>query len=315
MADILCPTCGKPNPEALEICQFCGGFLKRTATEPLEPLRPGDMPTRKATSDLERTLPGWLRDIRKGDLPEPTPSRPASMQRESVVPPVSPAPPPRQEPPKRKESQSALDFLSGLSQSDEEEESVPDWMAGLKSSLSAAPAPTPAPEQEPTDWLADLTAESAPQQPAEPETSLDWGFNAVPSAEFEPEEEPAPGETPDWLSALKAQDAGIQAIEAAPAEAAFEGDISTGGDIPDWLSGLESGALPAQTPSPAAQPIPEPAPAPGFGAPPAAPAEDIPDWLSGLAQDSTISTGEQPVESASTENQSFGGDLPDWLSG
>src|SRR5687768_9924631 len=65
MADILCPTCSKPNPEELEICQYCGALLKTPGTEPLAPIHPGEMPTPKKTAELERTLPAWLRDIRK----------------------------------------------------------------------------------------------------------------------------------------------------------------------------------------------------------------------------------------------------------
>jgi hypothetical protein len=96
MADILCPQCGKPNPDKLEKCQFCGATLQppgspwsvRPGEEPVkkntaefekvsvppsdkEPIHPGEAPTKKNTAELERALPSWLRSLRQKDvLPE-----------------------------------------------------------------------------------------------------------------------------------------------------------------------------------------------------------------------------------------------------
>ncbi len=37
MADVRCPMCGKPNPEELELCQFCQARIK-----PLEGRSPAE---------------------------------------------------------------------------------------------------------------------------------------------------------------------------------------------------------------------------------------------------------------------------------
>jgi hypothetical protein len=330
--EILCPNCNKPNPEALEICQYCGTIMKKpfNTTEPLDALHPGDMPTRRATSDLERTLPGWLRSIRKGDESDERPAKAPDALQSQPVAPVTPAQPPKPVPPKKKES-SPLDFLAGLAQDNDEEDAVPDWMAGLQSSLPETPAPA-APEQTPTDWLADLKDEATPQA-AEPEPAMDWGFNAGPSLDFNATEEPAPpilDDTPDWLVALKAQDEAAAPAFPPPAASAqtddvFSGDTSFGGDVPDWLSNMgQESALAVETPEAESAPA-ENLP---FGG-------DLPDWLSGLSDESTPQ--KPPVESAppvfafdkepepivlpSNEPAPLAdefpalGDLPDWLSG
>jgi hypothetical protein len=323
--EILCPNCNKPNPEALEICQYCGTIMKKpfNTTEPLDALHPGDMPTKRATSDLERTLPGWLRSIRKGDESDEQPARaPDALQNQPAAP-ATPAQQPKPEPPKKKES-SPLDFLAGLAQDNDEEDAIPDWMAGLQSSLPETPAPA-AQEQTPTDWLADLKGEATPQA-AEPEPALDWGFNAGPSLDFNATEEPAPpilDDTPDWLAALKAQDEAAAPVFPPPAASAqtddaFSGDTSFGGDVPDWLNTLESDVKGKQTLPAAVPPLSEPASALDFNAPPAQDLPstgDLPDWLSSMGQESALAAETQAAESAITENQPFGGDLPDWLSG
>jgi hypothetical protein len=57
MADVKCPMCSTPNPQNAEVCEFCGARIT-PVTAPLESIKPGETPTLKKTSDLERTLPG-----------------------------------------------------------------------------------------------------------------------------------------------------------------------------------------------------------------------------------------------------------------
>ena len=89
MAAILCPNCNKPNPDALDVCQFCGTPLKNRGTEPLPTIRPGEVPVKQQTSELENTLPAWLRDMRKGDGESATP---ASSPLPEMNAPVTPQP-------------------------------------------------------------------------------------------------------------------------------------------------------------------------------------------------------------------------------
>jgi len=115
MNDLICPSCGKPNSDKVEICQYCGTALKRSATEPLAPIHPGDMPVKTKTSDLERTLPGWLRDARKAsseaeDAPELNFPSVSTNSAKSSPPEKSNKP----ESPAKKEPASPFDFLAGL---------------------------------------------------------------------------------------------------------------------------------------------------------------------------------------------------------
>ena len=63
MAEIKCPMCSKPNPEDLEVCQFCEARLKPVTDELARsqpPIHPGDEPIDVPTGELEPVLPQWL---------------------------------------------------------------------------------------------------------------------------------------------------------------------------------------------------------------------------------------------------------------
>jgi len=333
MADILCPACSKINPEELEICQYCGALLKDRGTEPLATIHPGEMPTPKKTAELERTLPAWLRDIRKGDagesteaaetegieLPAPTPNAPATA---------------KPEPPKKKE-ESPLDLLAGLSQSNDEEEEIPDWLASLKSNMPGGPVPSPEPaatESQPVDWLASLQDDSQAQQfvseqpsngaPAE-QPATNWEFDSEPIT-FNDAEEPAAqtlDNTSDWLASLNAQDANTQApAHPAAAEAASTEDIPSAGNLPDWLDNL--GNQPAQQAAESApvSSIFEPSTIDDMSSSgDIPPAGDISNWLSSLGNETPAAAiPSEPASTAFAEPASAGdlppaGDLPDWL--
>src|SRR5688500_13572170 len=194
MTDILCPVCGKPNPEELEICQYCGALLKNPGTEPLAPIHPGEMPTPKKTAELERTLPGWLRDIRKDKSGESAEAA-ETAGTENSMPSLSTPQPAKPTIPEKK-AESPLDLLAGLSQSNEEEEEVPDWLASLKTNIPAGQVPSPEPasteaEPEPADWLAGLQTDSQPGQSAPEQPVTSPGFDSEPIS-FEADEEPSP---------------------------------------------------------------------------------------------------------------------------
>jgi hypothetical protein len=311
MADVPCPMCGKPNPDELEECQFCGARLKPVLASPTpnsgtikpgqEPvkrktselekinldrgvsIRPGDVPTKKNTADLERALPAWLRSLREGNRPAVGESmaEPSAEDNPAKTPLAAPAP---------DSTVGQTEWLSGLSQAASEEEQVPDWLASLRGDKAVESAPAPAPEEDLSpglsnaDWMARLG--NAPQTPAsEPPAA---GTNPAweqPGPET-PAEPAGVEDTPDWLKSLQSKPPTRQEPPGSEPPAEPAGVEYT----PDWLKGLQSSD--AQQPPAALQG-----------------ADDLPEWRSGLpgiSGQSSLGTGEaaKPAPAEST---------PDWL--
>jgi len=171
MADeIRCPMCGKPNPSELDVCQFCGARLKPLlAGSPSGPdessLHPGETPTPQKGSDLEPTLPDWLRSLRQnGDQElsgegETQDESAYSGEEEGEPGPVS------------QPDAAGADWLANLRQggdeppSDQEaEEPDLDWLA---------PAEAATPENIP-DWLSDMRSDSGMDVSAGESEPLLW---------------------------------------------------------------------------------------------------------------------------------------------
>ena len=274
MAKLICPSCGKSNPLKVDICQYCGTALKHSATEPLDPIQPGELPKKRKTSDLENTLPGWLRSARKAERPEDAAS---DLTQDGL--PGNPA--------GKKQSGSPTDFLAGLSQLNDDDDETPDWLKGLQDSLPSATTSSNPPETE---------------QPA-PESELavptDEGFQSGSPFQFDVDNEAvqlSAENTPDWLDTLKAQDQSSQptpVIQAPVNQPQAQGDLPPMGDLPDWLS-----ALTAEPPARTVQ-------TPATGQPAAS--EPAPDWLAGLGGDFT-------ADETSGQADSVADAAPDWLS-
>ncbi len=331
MADIKCPSCGKTNPEELEICRFCGALLKQPRTEPLAPISPGQWPERKDTSELERTLPGWLRDARRAGKEPHTSPIPQAQIPQNVPPPSSP--------PAQKKPDLPFDLLAGLSQAGDDDEEVPDWLKNLQGETSgpvAAESQTEIPET--PDGLAELQEEPAETEKLpQPEA---WGFTGE-ALSFNFDETEAPvqsfGDAPDWLAALAAQEAAPQQPQTSADKTHALPDADSG-ETPDWLSSLGgfetptpvatgSGAPVEDSPAVAIPPgdlpawladLQSPAPTPIEAKPEApmaeTPAGDLPDWLSGLSETSSVKAAE-PSSAELPAAETPAGDLPDWLSG
>lgn len=353
MASITCQTCNMPNPDTLEICQYCGTPLKNRGTEPLPTIRPGEVPVKQQTSELESTLPSWLREMRKGDGPDAASSAPKASSEPSSSKPTIP----------QRKDVAPSDFLAGLSNlSDDDDDAEPDWLSNIKGSMppvssSAQPAAS-APEDESVDWLGGLTGASSTsaqlpdqpvdwlagfQEPTSPQTAqpsqpsaMDWGFD---DQADEPAQPAAQEETPDWLSALKAQDTSLN-TPAQPKAPDFSSESEPSmGDFPDWLSGLGGESAPGagiqQTPTSSVfdddtsadsgglhdwlSGMPE-SPASPVTPTPAAPIEDsasglgdFSDWLNNLGGDKAPEP-QIPGSSTPTQNADVFGDSPDWLS-
>jgi hypothetical protein len=347
MADTRCPMCGKLNREELETCQFCGARLKplvvpspedspsiHAGETPVvkatsefekvklpdnEPIHPGEEPTPKDTEELEQALPSWLRSLRDGE--EQAPSEPPA----DAFPTPEPLPESSTSQPAEPSSE-PLDWLAGLgSASEEEEEQVPDWLAGLRGPAGAVPEPA----QPEGDWTVQQGEETVPappeSQPASEESLPDW-FSRI-EKEPEPtqpdgplpfesapgstqEQQPETGNLPDWLEALK--------IKAAETGELFASDE----EFPDWLSNMPVASSEVPPSTQALEPdwlnkLKEKATEPEPVLPPAAPAPDVPDWLAGLG----AQAGEgSAFETSLVFNEETPGaelppaELPDWLS-
>jgi hypothetical protein len=248
MADILCPHCGKTNPDFLDNCQFCQNPLRPDST-----LRIGDKPTKKNTGELEPVLPEWLKDVRQQarDLAEEDAAQEAARPK-----------PGKDEPP---------DLLAGLAFQSEnaEEEDVPDWLSSLTSTTkkeksippttsaaetdffaqfnqSTAPQPEPVqPSQEPnerdelSDWFSKAAEEPAETLSQEPDFSqIDSGWEATTENAQVPQPS-APKEEEDlsWLRNLED-------------EARKTGELSKPKQDDDWLTEFRTSSSPASTAEP-----------------------------------------------------------------
>jgi len=294
MADIRCPSCGKNNPDFLDVCQFC-----QTPLKPESMVHTGENPVKKNTGELEPILPQWLRDVRQ----QARASAEENAAEEAAKPKVQKEPP---------------DLLAGLvSQTREDEDEIPDWLASINPSTKPrsieAPPPEPKPEK---DFFAkfDISkpGQTAPQvdEPIQ-EDVPSWMAGAADSMQVHEEK--------DELSAWLAQ---ASAESDKPIELEFDGASQMAGvDQPSftikqpetpkaeedlgWLHALEDSSKgPAQPSAP--QPDLNWAP----GAEPSQPSagqEDL-NWLN------TLGVASEPAAQESTPVQSVPQtDSPDWL--
>ncbi len=289
MAVIRCPHCNKPNPDFLDICQYCDQPIKVAAdnaehpaaasAEPVKALSEWDAfeaelaPSQPAADDA--ALPGWL----------------SALEAESPA--SAPAP------------------ASGSP------EALPDWLSAIETETdSAAVSAAPAEARLP-DWL-DEEPNTAllPSAPADAPT--------LPSADA-----PANAALPDWLSALQPAESPELAAapsqpdlpdwlrdDASPEPAPSPAPTSSGGSwlsnseaLPDWLSETATPALGASAPSelpasvePPAAPVDASFGAPRFDAP-----ADAPDWLADVTEPGPEGvTADEPAPALPAAT-------PDWL--
>jgi hypothetical protein len=360
MAEIRCPMCGRPNPDDRDVCEFCGARLKPLTGalaaanedrlpeqppqgEPVEgTIHPGDEPTPKSTSELENTLPEWLRNIRKSEAEAAAqPAADLSDQGEPAdddffkrlseldvggepgeAEPAEAAPEP---------APVEDDLLSRLSSLGEEPASVPetqpaesaDEEPGEEAAAPVAPAVEPASDE----FLAGLSALSAGIQaepPAGPVFEQPEGGSPEQSPQGEAAEAPTDWlaglssamdddeeETPDWLKSITGQ---IQ--QQAPAEPGTGAEA----EAVDWRAQLEEEEKAAA----ATPPKPEPewkgflgeADLPAAELTERAPeSEESLEWLKDL--EAQAEGGSEPASQmgAAGEETPAAGEAPDWLSG
>lgn len=212
MAEIRCPMCGKPNPENLEVCQFCQARLK-----PLVASNASNDSIIPEQSDSD--LPDWFESDAISDFGDEDDDTPFEDDGETD------------------------DWMTRLgddselekqSQPQEESETDKERQAASRMDFNNNGIP---------DWLEDMEADrAAPSLGASEETS----DTELPSWLSRDDEEVEPSETfeqssdlPDWLSGLGAQeddvlegDGATQDKEASPIPPFAADDV----DLPDWLT-------------------------------------------------------------------------------
>ena len=289
MADVIkCPSCGENNPADAAFCQFCQTRLA-PSTGNLQgndgSIKPGQLPTKKSTAELEPILPQWLRDARQkaqqdDDQPE-----------EQKLPPQVDA---------RTRPVKSNDLLDGLQSQagDDEEEETPDWLANItgvqpkeKTQTDSGDVrwvelgsndPNAEEEDEVPAWLEDLKSQETDAKTAGQDDSNDWMNNLTSPVQSE-------SEKPLW----------IQEEEPALPELTSMDSPDTPLDIPDWLKGMDSPSEPAQS-----MEMPEitessPAEAPE---PVKLSDDDLPSWMKGLDDSSASDQGMEMPGSVDLES-------------
>jgi len=330
MADVIkCPACGKNNLPDQEFCQHCLSRLQ-PLTGNLKgedgSLKPGQIPTKKNTSELEPILPQWLREARSSG--RKTSAEEAAQQ----APEINPA-------------SSGVDLLAGLQaqrqSQDGNEEDTPDWLANITGETPKTQKPQTEssdvrwvelgdkndfaqsePADATPDWLIEMTS-SAPQS-SEKDEMTNWTQDAgdvqksqepVQPISFDtpPSVQPA-AESQDWLHSMVSDD---RALFTDSDSAVDESPISS--DTPDWLRAMaaenEAQNVTASTPPSASSDTPDwlramaaesDAQNVSESVPPPA-SSDTPDWLRAMAAESDAQNiGESVPPPASS-------DTPDWL--
>ncbi len=307
MPVIRCQACGKPNPDFLDVCQYCEARLKPMGS--LAPLGSADetlvSPPAPPPPSGEGVPAGNMLDrLRAVGGPAPDAEPDAEFEDETA--------------PAGEGEAGVGDWLSRLRgvqgpgtaglPAERDAAAEPDWMWGGQAAEPEAPAePPPAepaldsappasqppaapaapPESDLPDWLQDKEAPPLPeagQPPAKPRRKMtDWlnasgGLGGTPPPDVD--------DVPDWLKGLagSSAEAGQPPAEMPPRGPSPADSV----DAPDWLKTLRGGDQPSGPAGPRQQELPawmragepadEPAPAEAAPEPPAAAEPPPPAW-------------------------------------
>ncbi|MBL8094916.1 MAG: hypothetical protein JNL73_12180 [Anaerolineales bacterium] len=256
MAVVRCPQCNKPNPDFLDLCQYCD-----------TPLRAG--PAQPAAQSAT----------------PPPETNPAAASWDAVDPEAAPA----AETPDANVDADLPEWVTALASDDAapaaEPTALPDWFSSLRTEDEPVAASQPQPFAEPDEpvsgqalpaWFDNPEAQDAPvdaPQPALPDW-LSAMTTDAPGGDFDAPAKPASAPLPEWLEDLTASQP-ERDEPAAPAEAApaWLGDLTTAPTPPAGISIEASG--------PAIPPIEPPLPPREVSDELAA--GDAPDWLQDIA--------------------------------
>ncbi|HSL29582.1 MAG TPA: hypothetical protein VK900_10315 [Anaerolineales bacterium] len=233
MAEIRCPNCGKNNPELLDACQFC-----LTPLKPDSVLRIGEQPTKKHTGELEPILPDWLKDVRQQarDSADEDAARAASQPKATDEP---------------------VDLLAGLaSQTDSDDEEVPDWLASIAPPAESGAKATPSTPAE-TDFFAQFdrsrsepeAAEENPTASEQRDELSDWFSRTAeqPEETVELEDEALPMDR-SWASSYDApappEEEDLSWLRNLEETAKQTGDLKPHARETDWTANLDAPSTP-----------------------------------------------------------------------
>lgn len=319
MAEIRCPMCSKPNPDDLEICQYCQARLKPLVVDPSAPQDNSDLPDwlrslgedfsdeDEGTFELdgEQEPQDWLERL-EPEAEQASEAPESSDEDERQQPDIAADEPDWLQDFRTLEGEAEQDEFLEEEEAANQEQAVPDWMkaSGL--------APDDAEDDLTPDWLGrfgesqEADAQNLPDWLGSLSTDAEQETQAFDEAEnvFQDEDDDTPEvELPDWLAAEE------QSLEP-PASEPFESvaPLATG-ELPDWLSSLspmETEEPPGSEPDeddqdfsdwlaeePDVLPVEEPEP-------------DLPDWLSEIG-------GQPPAAAEEPDQAEVEPDLPSWL--
>ena len=304
MSDLLCPVCGKPNPQAnpnaadpkqesglFHHCQYCGANLKQDATT-------------NQTSDL----PDWLKDMHRlsSDL-EPGSVVPISSNPPKQEPGLFQAQPANAAETKKPDSASFPDYLAGLSNlGDDEDDESPDWLNNLQGILPTPPLiqPTEPKPAQPGLSVNELVNPVGIAGQIEPAAGSQQS-SAFQSFDSQHAESQAADSNADWLKAFDLPNPASGPVPAGGQDVPdAEIDPATYADMPDWLANLAGASgqsVPSQ--SPVGTRTPEQTPVSSH--------EPV-DWLSSLGSDFGEFTAEDNFTAAEASTP-VEGEAPDWI--
>ena len=279
MADLMkCPICGTDNPQERDFCLNCQSPLHLPTGG--ESIKPGQVPTKKVTAELEPILPQWLKDARDASRDPEQQGSAESMGQQDKTKPIP----------------QTQDFLAGLSSQagKEDEEDVPDWLASITGTGAQPKAKNePSSEEEPggVRWVEVGGKSDFPQE--EPEDVPSW-LTGLQSTEQQPEKD----ELTDWFRTV--DEAPTQQPVNQPSEPASPIPGFQADETPDWLRNMAQEEDAKSEAKAADAPI------------------DTPDWFSSLGGMEEPAQGEAPAgfaESGKGESEAFDlpSDIPEWL--
>lgn len=276
MAELLCPHCGMPNDPEQNVCSFCRQPLH--GLEENNSIRPGEVPTKKTTAELEPVLPAWLREARETARRVEAEKNAADAQAEAEKPAPKPEVP---------------DFLAGLASAarDDQDDEIPEWMRSA-APVSTTPIQPEKKEQtfprrqelrweENEDPLGGMATTPVPSAPESGDALLPW----LSDAGKEPAEEK--DEVSDWLAGQEAPEEKAATISPFPT-GTFKPPAT--GELTDWLDKAKS-----EVETPAAKPESESD-------------DSLGDWLSNLPRENSFT---EPAGAEETFQENI--DLPDWM--
>jgi len=333
MAEIRCPMCGKPNPDDLEVCQFCEARLKPLVAPTPEDPTPSEPEPTPETHQPDSDLPDWLRSIRheedvadedeleegpqeddfdaeavdwleriqEEDAPALEGEMPSEEEEEPFVPP--------------ERDEEGLGRLGDLEQTekpeleqtptgDVEHEAISEWeeeAASAKDTIDETGLPDET-EQELPDWLSDIGAVGE---------------------EESPEETPSEEELPEWISQYSDEE--VESSPPAPAEDEMEAipleeedspREEEADDLPEWLAEMEASAPEVIAEESEQPPVGEEEGTPSFhvpeepeteGEPPLG--DELPEWISATPEGGD----EEEIQEVDEEGEIAPADLPAWL--